>query len=90
MTEALKLDLNNTESLLLRFSKSYSQYHGWTSAITCLFGIPCNLLNIIVLTQPNMIKSPTNLILVGLAITDLLTMVLYLPTSIYFYIINVS
>lgn len=77
------------ETIIQRFSRNYGQIHGWTSAVTCLFGIPCNLLNIIVLSQPNMIKSPTNLILVGLAFTDLGTMLMYLPIGIYFYILKV-
>ena len=79
----------SNETLIWKFSNQYRLVHGWASAICCLFGIPCNLLNIIVLTQPNMIKSPTNLILVGLAFTDLLTMIAYLPQCIYFYILRV-
>ena len=91
------------------FSNSYRPIHGWLSTFVCLFGIPSNLLNIIVLTRPNMvcfflliffysklnlkqffcfkITSPTNLILSGLAVSDLLTMITYLPFSIYYYII---
>jgi hypothetical protein len=78
-------DLSQNISLIWQFSYSYRLWHGWVSAITCLFGIPCNLLNIIVLTQPNMVKSPTNLILSGMAFADLLTMVAYLPWSIFLH-----
>lgn len=76
---------SDNETLIYQFHHNYRLIHGWVSAITCLFGIPCNLLNIIVLTQPNMIKSPTNLILSGLAVADLLTMVTYLPWSIFLH-----
>jgi hypothetical protein len=69
------------------FSHAYKPIHGWLATGICLFGIPSNLINIIVLTRPAMIKSPTNLILTGLAISDLLTMLSYLPYLIYFYII---
>ncbi len=56
------------------FNLWYRGMHGWLSTFVCIFGIPCNLLNILVLTRPNMISSPTNLILTALALSDLLTM----------------
>ena len=59
---------------LQHFNLWYRGKHGWLSTFVCIFGIPCNLLNILVLTRPNMITSPTNLILTALALSDLLTM----------------
>lgn len=73
-----------------RFSNVYRPIHGWLSTGVCLFGIPSNLLNIIVLTRPNMITSPTNLILTGLAFSDLFTMISSLVFGIYFYIVHID
>ena len=73
---------------LVNFTNWYRGFHGWVSAFVCIIGIPCNLLNILVLTRPNMISSPTNLILTALAVSDLFTMFSNLPNSVYFYIIN--
>jgi hypothetical protein len=68
---------------LFRFSNMYRPIHGYLSTVVCLIGIPSNILNIIVLTRPNLISSPTNVILTGLAFSDLLTMCSYLPFAIY-------
>jgi hypothetical protein len=76
-------DCNN----LFQFANTYKPIHGYLSAILCIFGIPSNILNIIVLTRPNLITSPTNLILTTLATSDLLTMCSVLPYTIWFYII---
>lgn len=75
-------------SIFWKFSDTYRPIHGWLSTAVCLFGIPSNLLNIIVLTRPNMITSPTNLILTGLAFSDLFTMLSSLVFGIYFYIVH--
>lgn len=68
---------------LFRFSNIYRPIHGYLSTFVCLIGIPCNILNIIVLTRPNLIISPTNVILISIAFFDLLTMSSYLPFAIY-------
>ena len=81
---------NMTSNIYERISNSYRPLHGWMAVLVCLFGIPCNLLNVIVLTRQNMISSPTNVILTGLAFSDLLTMLSYLPYSVYFYILFVD
>jgi hypothetical protein len=83
--ESIALDACND---LFRFSNSYRPIFGYLSAALCLFGIPTNIVNIVVLTRPNLIKSPTNLILTGLAISDLLTMLSCLPYSLWFYILH--
>lgn len=80
---------NATEiSLAWRFSNAYRPIHGWLSTLVCMFGIPSNLLNIIVLTRPNLIASPTNLILTALAVSDLLTMLSSIVFGVVFYIIH--
>ncbi|ODN04113.1 Sex peptide receptor [Orchesella cincta] len=63
---------------LRSFEKSYRGIHGFTSLIVCLFGVQANILNLIVLTRKEMIN-PTNAILTGLALADLLNMVEYIP-----------
>ena len=47
---------NSIDNLFWTFSNAYRPIHGWLSTIVCLFGIPSNLINIIVLTRPNMVK----------------------------------
>ena len=75
-------------SALRQFHGWYAGVHGYVSIIVCTFGIICNMMNIIVLTQKNMITS-TNYILSSLAIADMLTMVSYLPYAVYFYCITI-
>lgn len=56
------------------------QIHGYASLLVCLFGSIANILNIAVLTRKEM-RTPTNIILTGLAIADLCVMLDYLPFS---------
>lgn len=77
-------------SVIWKFSNAYRPIHGWLSTFVCLFGIPSNLLNIIVLTRPNMRSSPTNLILTALAFSDLFTMLSSIVFGIYFYIVHID
>ncbi len=76
-----------SESTLQQFSTWYQSIHGYLSVFVCLFGIISNTMNIIVLTQKEMITS-TNVILSSLAVADMLTMMSYLPYAIYFYCIS--
>lgn len=69
---------------IVRYSEAYSLLHGYLSLIICIFGITSNLFNIIVLTRKHMITS-TNVILTALAISDLITMIAYVPTSLKYY-----
>lgn len=55
--------------------------HGYLSLVVCFFGCIANTLNIIVLTRHEM-HSPTNAILTGLAVADLLVMLDYVPYTI--------
>ena len=56
----------------------YNAIHGYLSLPVCVFGSIANILNIVVLTRREM-RSPTNFILTGLAIADLLVMIDYIP-----------
>ena len=76
------------DTKLKEFSNWYQSVHGYISIVVCVFGIVCNIMNIVVLTQKNMITS-TNFILVALAVADMLTMVSYLPYAVYFYCMTV-
>ena len=74
-------------SALVQFNLWYQNIHGYVSILVCLFGIIANIMNIVVLTQKNMVSS-TNLILTALAIADMLTMLSYVPYALYFYCIS--
>ena len=74
----------NSSSSLNRYRILYRDYHGITSSFVCIFGLTCNLFNIIVLTRPLM-RSSTNTILTSLAVSDLLKMLFVLPAAILFY-----
>ncbi|KAL4221707.1 G-protein coupled receptor [Mactra antiquata] len=91
MMENITLDLGfpdnitgYTNSKLTRFSRSYASIHGYVSLCVCVFGIVTNLFNVSVLTRKHM-KTPVNQILTWLAISDILTMISYIPFAIHFY-----
>lgn len=67
---------------LKSFERSYKHVHGYTSLLVCMFGAQANILNLIVLTRKEMIN-PTNAILTGLALADLLNMMEYIPYAVY-------
>lgn len=67
------------------FSNKYSEIHGYISLIVCQFGSVANILNIAVLSRREM-RSPTNAILTGLAIADLLVMLDYIPYVCHVYL----
>ena len=79
--------LEASKSFLMHFNQLYQQYHGYASFLVCLFGIAANLINITVLTRRNM-TSPTNFILTALAVSDLMTMISYLPYAVYFHFVS--
>lgn len=64
---------------------AYTPVHGYLSLVICIMGVIANTCNVIVLTRKQML-TPSNIILTGLAITDLLVMVEYIPYSIITYI----
>ncbi|XP_050412350.1 G-protein coupled receptor dmsr-1 [Patella vulgata] len=65
----------------------YSGIHGYLSVIVCAFGIPMNLINVTVLTQKHM-RTPINCILTFLSLSDMLTMISYVPFALNFYILH--
>ena len=67
------------------FSVLYRHVHGYLALATCAFGLATNLLSIAVLTRKTM-ASPTSAILAGLAIADIMVMVMYLPFALHYYI----
>ncbi|XP_064122446.1 LOW QUALITY PROTEIN: G-protein coupled receptor dmsr-1-like [Macrobrachium nipponense] len=67
------------------FRHSYQAVHGCMSLVVCIFGSLANVINMIVLTRRSMV-SPTNAILTGLAVTDLLVMVEYIPYTMHQYV----
>ncbi len=77
-------DDDDSNSSLVRYRLLYRNYHGIISSFVCIFGLTCNLFNIIVLTRPLM-RSSTNTILTSLAFSDLLKMLFVLPAVIIFY-----
>lgn len=70
---------------LKSFNRGYGVVHGYLSFIVCVFGITANFLNMIVLSRKDMI-SPTNAILTGLAVADLLVMFCFMPYTYNFHI----
>ncbi|XP_052820525.1 G-protein coupled receptor dmsr-1-like [Mya arenaria] len=67
------------------FSRWYSTIHGYVSIIICVFGIPMNIINIIVLTRKKL-QTPINSVLTWLAVADMATMMSYVPFAFHFYI----
>ncbi|OXU22670.1 hypothetical protein TSAR_008552 [Trichomalopsis sarcophagae] len=67
------------------FHTSYVAIHGWASLLVCIFGSIANGLNIAVLTRREM-SSPTNAILTGLAVADMLVMIEYIPYAVHSYL----
>lgn len=69
---------------LLLFSNWYAAYHGYVSLCVCVSGIVTNTFNVTVLTRRKM-RTPVNQILTGLAFSDIITMISYVPFAIHFY-----
>ncbi|XP_065226059.1 G-protein coupled receptor dmsr-1-like [Planococcus citri] len=76
-------------SNLHTFSIWYQRIHGYMSFFVCIVGVISNILNIIVLSRREMSVLPINRILRGLAFTDIVLMVEYIP-FIFFYYFRVS
>ncbi|CAG4910723.1 unnamed protein product [Colias eurytheme] len=60
------------------FNKAYRRLHGYLAIVICIVGSATNSINITVLSRREM-ASPTNSILTGLAVADLLVMLEYIP-----------
>lgn len=70
--------------ILEALTQTYSNWHGYISLVLCAFGIPMNIINIVVLTRKNMV-TPINCILTWLAVADIATMLSYVPFAYHFY-----
>lgn len=79
--------MNGTFCELRSFQETYRGLHGYLSLTVCFFGSVANVLNVCVLTMKQM-RWPTNLILTGLAVADLLVMVEYVPFAVHEYILE--
>ena len=87
LTESASLDQPEREpeiSPLIELGTWFASIHGYASLIVCLFGICTNIFNITVLARKDM-RSPTNALLTWLAVSDILTMIPYVPFVIHFY-----
>ena len=89
--ESVGMDANMTglqpevqETPLMQIGRWYSSIHGYASLIVCLFGICTNIFNITVLARKDM-QTPTNILLTWLAVSDILTMIPYVPFVCHFY-----
>lgn len=74
--------------IILRFSLKYRPIHGWLIILVCGLGLITNMLTIVVFTRAKLRRSPTSLILVSIAASDLLVMLSTIVFVIYFYIIH--
>ncbi|CAH8852709.1 unnamed protein product [Trichobilharzia szidati] len=97
MGSSLTTSLNQTQSPvndpfessgLVKFRNEFSKIHGPLSLAVCTFGIPANLLNIIVLTRRELAQTATNHLLLWLAFADLLLMIMYAPCLYHFFILH--
>ncbi|VDP65917.1 unnamed protein product [Echinostoma caproni] len=75
-------------TVLVQFGQRFGELHGPLSLALCFFGIPTNLANILVLTRTSMSQSATNHLLFWLAVADLITMLIYVPSLYHFYIVR--
>lgn len=74
-------------SRLQTFSQLYAGVHGYVSIVVCLLGVVSNTFIVVVLTRRQMVN-PTSRILTALAVSDLLTMLSYVPFALHFYIVH--
>lgn len=65
-------DESSNSTMLITFSKFYNNVHVPAVVSLCSVGSVLNVANICVLTRPNMINSPTNIILIGLSFSQML------------------
>lgn len=74
-----------SKDLMTSLSNYYSPIHGYLSLLVCQFGSVANVINVIVLSRREM-RSPTNAILTGLAVADLLVMIDYIPYACHMFL----
>ncbi|VDD77986.1 unnamed protein product [Mesocestoides corti] len=69
------------------FNVQYKPIHAYLSLSICLFGIFTNTLNAVVLTHTHM-RSPTNVLLMSIAIADSVTMIAYVAKDVYLHFLT--
>lgn len=72
---------------LKRFAATYDPAHKPLTLVICIFGVAANALNIIVLTRKRMI-SPTNVLLTGLSVNQLLLLLSYLSLLLFNFLLE--
>ena len=80
-----------TKSAMYQFLETYAlgywHVHPYLSLIICTFGITTNIVNIVILTRKKMLNS-INCVLTGIAVSDIITMVDYIPYVVHFYLMT--
>ncbi|GFR82460.1 B1 bradykinin receptor [Elysia marginata] len=66
------------------FHANFLQFHGYASVVVSVIGILFNVLTITVLVAKDM-RTPTNHLLTCLAVSDILTMLPYIPFALHLY-----
>lgn len=69
------------------YAHAYWCIHPYISLIICSFGIITNMVNIAILCRKKMVNS-INCILTGIAISDIVTMMDYVPYAVHFYLLT--
>ncbi|RUS72605.1 hypothetical protein EGW08_019640, partial [Elysia chlorotica] len=69
---------------MMEFHDHFIHFHGYASVVISIIGILFNILTITVLVAKDM-RTPTNHLLTCLAVSDILTMLPYIPLAWHFY-----
>ncbi|XP_078336946.1 G-protein coupled receptor dmsr-1-like [Crassostrea virginica] len=77
------------QTWLLSIANGYTKFHGYISLVICVCGILTNIVSIVVLNMKEL-RSSSNFILTLMAICDNVTMALYIPQVLLFYVNNGS
>lgn len=81
--EMLGLSVEGEEGRLKSFSDAYGSVHGPLVLGICVFGVAANLINVLVLSRRKLRQCPTNFLLCGLSIAQLLLLLNFLCYSLY-------
>ena len=69
------------------YAHAYWELHPYFSLTICVFGITTNLVNVFILCQEKM-RTCINCILTGIAVSDIMTMLDYIPYAVQFYLLT--
>lgn len=72
---------------LENYGHAYWNIHPYLSLIICVFGVSTNLVNVFILCQDKM-RNSINCILTGIAVSDIMTMLDYIPFAVQFYLLT--